>query len=106
MFHKIVFTDEFEYVGYIVILMNMFLIIISWIPTIEDIYDNEIRHCNYFFLALYILETLAKVTKVCVCVCVCVCVIQERDFLISFFNTSYRQFSKRVSEIFFYFSNK
>ncbi|XP_045041724.2 solute carrier family 9 member C1 [Desmodus rotundus] len=61
VFHKIVFTDEFEYVGYIVILMNMFLIIISWIPTIEDIYDNEIRHCNYFFLALYILETLAKI---------------------------------------------
>ncbi|XP_054433232.1 sodium/hydrogen exchanger 10 [Pteronotus mesoamericanus] len=61
MFHKIVFTDEFEYVGYLVILMNMFLIIISWIPSLEDIYETEIRHCNYFFLALYILETLIKI---------------------------------------------
>ncbi|XP_028360311.2 sodium/hydrogen exchanger 10 [Phyllostomus discolor] len=61
MTHKIVFTDEFEYIGYIVILMNMFLIVISWVPTLEEIYHTEIRHCSYFFLALYILETLVKI---------------------------------------------
>lgn len=100
--HKIVFTDEFECVGYLLVLMNMFTIIIYWIPTLEAIYDNEIRQCNYLFLALYILETLLKVSKVSECVCVCV--IQE-DFLISLFNTSY-SFLKECMKFAFYFSNK
>ncbi|XP_048070719.1 sodium/hydrogen exchanger 10 [Ursus arctos] len=58
--HKIVFTDEFEYIGYLVILMNMFPIIISWIPDLSDIYEHELRYCNYSFLAFYILESLFK----------------------------------------------
>uniref|UniRef100_A0A8C0PES0 Solute carrier family 9 member C1 n=1 Tax=Canis lupus familiaris TaxID=9615 RepID=A0A8C0PES0_CANLF len=58
--HKIVFTDEFEYVGYLVTLMNMFPIIISWIPKLSDIYEHELRHSNYSFLVLYIMEALLK----------------------------------------------
>ncbi|XP_073749337.1 solute carrier family 9 member C1 isoform X6 [Callorhinus ursinus] len=58
--HKIVFTDEFEYIGYLVILMNMFPIIISWIPELSDIYEHELRYCNYSFLAFYIMESLLK----------------------------------------------
>ncbi|XP_032708079.1 sodium/hydrogen exchanger 10 isoform X2 [Lontra canadensis] len=58
--HKIVFTDEFEYIGYLVILMNMFPIIISWIPNLSDIYDHELRYSNYSFLAFYIVESLFK----------------------------------------------
>uniref|UniRef100_A0A5F9C6N4 Solute carrier family 9 member C1 n=1 Tax=Oryctolagus cuniculus TaxID=9986 RepID=A0A5F9C6N4_RABIT len=58
--HKAVFTDEFEYVGYLVILMNVFPIIISWIPQLNKIYDDEIKYTNYSFLAIYILEALLK----------------------------------------------
>ncbi|XP_073086512.1 solute carrier family 9 member C1 isoform X4 [Manis javanica] len=59
--HKIVFTDEFEYVGYLVILMNMFPIIISWISVLGDIYKHELKYSNYLFLAFYILEALLKI---------------------------------------------
>ncbi|XP_059020131.1 sodium/hydrogen exchanger 10 isoform X1 [Mustela lutreola] len=58
--HKIVFTDEFEYIGYLVTLMNMFPIIISWIPNLSEIYDQELRYSNYSFLAFYIVEALFK----------------------------------------------
>ncbi|XP_058412501.1 sodium/hydrogen exchanger 10 [Diceros bicornis minor] len=59
--HKIVFTEEFEHVGYLVILMNMFPIIISWIPGLNAIYEHEVRRSNYSFLAFYILEALLKI---------------------------------------------
>uniref|UniRef100_A0A8D0MK71 Solute carrier family 9 member C1 n=1 Tax=Sus scrofa TaxID=9823 RepID=A0A8D0MK71_PIG len=60
MCHKIVFIDEFECVGYLVILMNMFPIIISWISVLNNIYENELKHANYSFLAFYIMEALLK----------------------------------------------
>ncbi|XP_037669119.1 sodium/hydrogen exchanger 10 [Choloepus didactylus] len=59
--HKIVFTDEFECVGYLVIIMNMFPIIISWIPQINEIYEHELRHANSYFLQIYILEAIIKI---------------------------------------------
>lgn len=62
MCHKIVFIDEFECVGYLVILMNMFPIIISWISVLNNIYENELKHANYSFLAFYIMEALLKVS--------------------------------------------
>uniref|UniRef100_A0A8C9KF68 Solute carrier family 9 member C1 n=1 Tax=Panthera tigris altaica TaxID=74533 RepID=A0A8C9KF68_PANTA len=58
--HKIVFTNEFEYVGYLVIMMNMFPITISWIPELNDIYEHELKYSNYFFLTFYIMEALLK----------------------------------------------
>ncbi|XP_062968566.1 sodium/hydrogen exchanger 10 [Cynocephalus volans] len=61
VFHKIVFTDEFECVGYLVILMNTFPILISWIPQLNDIYGQEVIYSNYVFLTLYILEALFKI---------------------------------------------
>ncbi|KAM9582738.1 solute carrier family 9 member C1 [Trichechus inunguis] len=60
LFHKIVFTDEFEYVGYLMILMNLFPIIITWIPVLNKIYKKELSQVNYFFLGFYILEALLK----------------------------------------------
>ncbi|XP_058517269.1 sodium/hydrogen exchanger 10 [Ochotona princeps] len=60
MCHKVVFTNEFEYIGYLVVIMNIFPIIISWIPHLSGIYDDEIRHANYTFLGIYILEALLK----------------------------------------------
>nr|XP_010969234.2 sodium/hydrogen exchanger 10 [Camelus bactrianus] len=59
--HRIVFADEFEYVGYLVTLMNIFPIIISWIPGLNVIYEHELRHANYFFLAFYIVEARTSV---------------------------------------------
>lgn len=49
--------------------MNMFPIIISWIPNLSEIYDQELRYSNYSFLAFYIVEALFKVIQNCgVCV--------------------------------------
>ncbi|XP_016861736.1 solute carrier family 9 member C1 isoform X4 [Homo sapiens] len=58
--HTIVFTEEFEHVGYLVILMNIFPFIISWISQLNVIYHSELKHTNYCFLTLYILEALLK----------------------------------------------
>uniref|UniRef100_G3U2U7 Solute carrier family 9 member C1 n=1 Tax=Loxodonta africana TaxID=9785 RepID=G3U2U7_LOXAF len=60
LFHQIVFTEEFEYVGYLVILMNLFPIIITWIPILNQIYEKELSQVNYFFLGFYVLEALLK----------------------------------------------
>ncbi|XP_006895420.1 PREDICTED: sodium/hydrogen exchanger 10 [Elephantulus edwardii] len=59
--HSIVFTDEFEYAGYLVILMNLYPIVISWIPTFNEIYEAELRKSNFSFLVFYILEAVLKV---------------------------------------------
>uniref|UniRef100_A0A2K5PNA3 Solute carrier family 9 member C1 n=1 Tax=Cebus imitator TaxID=2715852 RepID=A0A2K5PNA3_CEBIM len=59
--HKIVFSEEFEYVGYLVVLTNMFPIILSWIPWLNEIYSRELKLTNYSFLTYYILEALLKI---------------------------------------------
>ncbi|XP_055965114.1 sodium/hydrogen exchanger 10 [Sorex fumeus] len=58
--HKIAFTDEFQHVGYLVVLMNAFPIIISWVSYFGNFYKQEIIYCNYYFLLLYILEHLIR----------------------------------------------
>ncbi|XP_053420604.1 sodium/hydrogen exchanger 10 [Nycticebus coucang] len=58
--HKIVFTDEFEYAGYLIILMNTFPVVISWIPNLNEIYEDELIDANYSFLTFYILESILK----------------------------------------------
>ncbi|XP_060226971.1 sodium/hydrogen exchanger 10 [Meriones unguiculatus] len=58
--HKIVFMDEFEYTGYLAVLMNTYPMIICWISRLKDIYEEEINCANYYFLAFYILEALLK----------------------------------------------
>uniref|UniRef100_A0A2I3GEL7 Solute carrier family 9 member C1 n=1 Tax=Nomascus leucogenys TaxID=61853 RepID=A0A2I3GEL7_NOMLE len=59
--HTVVFTEEFEHVGYLVILMNIFPFIISWISQLNVIYHNELKHTNYCFLTLYVLEAVLKI---------------------------------------------
>ncbi|XP_008064785.1 sodium/hydrogen exchanger 10 [Carlito syrichta] len=59
--HNIVFTDEFEALGYLVTLMNIYPIIISWIPQLHKIYDSELERVYYFFLAFYTIESLLKI---------------------------------------------
>ncbi|KAM6223975.1 solute carrier family 9 member C1 [Rhynchocyon petersi] len=60
LIQNIVFTDEFEYAGFLVILMNLFPIIISWIPILSHIYEEELKRSNLSFLIFYILEALLK----------------------------------------------
>uniref|UniRef100_A0A2K6S4Q9 Solute carrier family 9 member C1 n=1 Tax=Saimiri boliviensis boliviensis TaxID=39432 RepID=A0A2K6S4Q9_SAIBB len=59
--HKIVFTEEFEYIGYLVVLTNIFPIVISWISWLNEIYSRELKLSNYSFLTYYILEALLKI---------------------------------------------
>ncbi|XP_006864274.1 PREDICTED: sodium/hydrogen exchanger 10 [Chrysochloris asiatica] len=59
-FHNIVCTDEFEYVGYLVILMNLFPIINSWNSILSKIYHKELKRANYSFLGFYIIEVIFK----------------------------------------------
>ncbi|XP_037381464.1 sodium/hydrogen exchanger 10 isoform X2 [Talpa occidentalis] len=59
--HKIVFTDEFEYAGYLVILMNLFPITIMWLSMLNKMYEYELKYSNYIFLSYYILEILIKI---------------------------------------------
>uniref|UniRef100_A0A8C5NXZ3 Solute carrier family 9 member C1 n=1 Tax=Jaculus jaculus TaxID=51337 RepID=A0A8C5NXZ3_JACJA len=58
--NKIVFTDEFENIGNLVLLMNIYPIMICWIVQLNKIYQHELKCCNYYFLAFYILEALFK----------------------------------------------
>ncbi|MEJ1283152.1 solute carrier family 9 subfamily C (Na+-transporting carboxylic acid decarboxylase) member 1 [Cricetulus griseus] len=58
--HKIVFADEFEYTGYLAVLMSVYPMIICWIARVNDIYEDEIKCANYYFLTFYILEALLK----------------------------------------------
>ncbi|XP_074157273.1 solute carrier family 9 member C1 isoform X2 [Sminthopsis crassicaudata] len=59
--HKIVFSDEFEFTGYLVIMLNMSPLIMSWIPQLNIIYDKEIRTVNHTFLLFYIVEAVFKI---------------------------------------------
>ncbi|XP_036600013.1 sodium/hydrogen exchanger 10 [Trichosurus vulpecula] len=58
--HKIVFSDEFQYSGYLVIMLSMAPLLISWIPPLYGIYSMEIRSVNRTFLFFYILEAVFK----------------------------------------------
>ncbi|KAL1788499.1 sodium/hydrogen exchanger 10 [Sigmodon hispidus] len=58
--YKIVFTDEFEYIGYLAVLMSVYPMIICWISRLKDIYNYEIKCANYYFLSFYTLEALLK----------------------------------------------
>uniref|UniRef100_A0A8C2MRJ1 Solute carrier family 9 member C1 n=1 Tax=Cricetulus griseus TaxID=10029 RepID=A0A8C2MRJ1_CRIGR len=62
--HKIVFADEFEYTGYLAVLMSVYPMIICWIARVNDIYEDEIKCANYYFLTFYILEALLKVAAI------------------------------------------
>ncbi|XP_074070587.1 solute carrier family 9 member C1 [Macrotis lagotis] len=59
--HKIMVSDEFEYTGYLVIILNMIPLLFSWMPQLNLIYDNEIHTIRYPFLFFYILEIIFKI---------------------------------------------
>ncbi|XP_019402816.1 PREDICTED: sodium/hydrogen exchanger 10-like [Crocodylus porosus] len=58
--HFIVFTDEFEYASHIVTLLNVFPMIINYLPAYHDQLLQQLKISNYYFLGLYMLEALLK----------------------------------------------
>ncbi|XP_072470118.1 solute carrier family 9 member C1 isoform X2 [Notamacropus eugenii] len=60
--HKIVFSDEFEYTGYLVIILSMAPLIISWLPQLYRLYNIEIRTINHTFISFYLMEAVFKIT--------------------------------------------
>uniref|UniRef100_F7FFD3 Solute carrier family 9 member C1 n=1 Tax=Monodelphis domestica TaxID=13616 RepID=F7FFD3_MONDO len=58
--HKIVFNDEFESSVYLIIILNMAPLLISWIPQLYVIYEKEARTVNHMFLSFYIIESILK----------------------------------------------
>ncbi|KYO41575.1 sodium/hydrogen exchanger 11 [Alligator mississippiensis] len=58
--HFIVFTDEFEYASHIVTLLNVFPMIVNYLPSYYDLLLPQLKISNYYFLGLYMLEALLK----------------------------------------------
>ncbi|XP_019375384.1 PREDICTED: sodium/hydrogen exchanger 10-like [Gavialis gangeticus] len=58
--HFIVFTDEFEYASHIVTLLNIFPMIVNYLPACHDQLLQQLKISNYYFLGLYMLEALLK----------------------------------------------
>ncbi|XP_044525120.1 sodium/hydrogen exchanger 10 [Gracilinanus agilis] len=58
--HKIVFNEEFRSSVYLIIILNMAPLLISWIPKLYDIYKKEVRTVNHMFLSFYIIESILK----------------------------------------------
>uniref|UniRef100_A0A8C4WNL3 Uncharacterized protein n=1 Tax=Gopherus evgoodei TaxID=1825980 RepID=A0A8C4WNL3_9SAUR len=58
--HDIVFMDEFEYTSYIITLLNFIPILMHFITPLDEIYIQQLKICNYYFIGLYILEASLK----------------------------------------------
>ncbi|XP_078002196.1 solute carrier family 9 member C1 [Phascolarctos cinereus] len=59
--HKIVFSDEFEYTGYLVIMLSMAPLVISLLPRLNAIYDKEVKVINNTFILFYVMEAIFKI---------------------------------------------
>ncbi|KAL6480686.1 hypothetical protein MHYP_G00117190 [Metynnis hypsauchen] len=57
---QIVFSVPFEPVIYILILLNIFPIIIEFVPVTRDEYSQELHVVNYIFFSCYVAETVLK----------------------------------------------
>ncbi|XP_060135516.1 sodium/hydrogen exchanger 10-like, partial [Zootoca vivipara] len=60
MCHHMVFLDEFEYISTMMTFLNCVPIVLHFIPKYADTFVEELKTCNYYYLALYILEALFK----------------------------------------------
>ncbi|XP_025044710.1 solute carrier family 9 member C1 [Pelodiscus sinensis] len=59
--HQIVFMEEFEYISHIVTLLNFVPILMDFMPYLSELYRNQLKISNYYFIGLYILEASLKV---------------------------------------------
>uniref|UniRef100_W5M3J2 Solute carrier family 9 member C1 n=1 Tax=Lepisosteus oculatus TaxID=7918 RepID=W5M3J2_LEPOC len=58
--YQIVFSNSFDYFIYILILLNLFPIILEYIPAAMVAYDKELRITNYIFFTCYLIEAVFK----------------------------------------------
>lgn len=61
--YKIVFSVSFEYFIYLLILLNIFPLILEFIPEISNLYAPELTALNYIFFSCYLLEAILKVCE-------------------------------------------
>ncbi|XP_058166130.1 sodium/hydrogen exchanger 11 [Dasypus novemcinctus] len=59
--YKIVFSEEFEYTGYVITLMYTYPMIVHLWPTARKINGQALLAINYYFICLYILEIALKI---------------------------------------------
>ncbi|XP_053251595.1 sodium/hydrogen exchanger 10-like isoform X2 [Podarcis raffonei] len=60
MCHHMVFMDEFEYISTMMTFLNCVPIVLHFIPKYSSTFILELKVCNYYYLALYIMEALFK----------------------------------------------
>ncbi|XP_027724430.1 sodium/hydrogen exchanger 11 [Vombatus ursinus] len=59
--YEIVFSDEFQYTGYIVTILYVYPMIIHLWPTVRDSYVGGLIIVNYYFVFLCIIEATLKI---------------------------------------------
>ncbi|XP_063145340.1 sodium/hydrogen exchanger 10-like [Candoia aspera] len=62
--HQIVLMKEFEYICSMITLLNCFPIALYFILHTESPYIPQLKLCTYYFLSLYILEAILKISAV------------------------------------------
>ncbi|XP_029438117.1 sodium/hydrogen exchanger 10-like [Rhinatrema bivittatum] len=58
--YYLVHSEAFEFTIYILIAMNTFPLILDFIPTLNDVYHEELDILNYIFITVFVLEALLK----------------------------------------------
>ncbi|XP_069481503.1 sperm-specific sodium:proton exchanger-like [Ambystoma mexicanum] len=59
--YNIVCTNEFEFVIYVSILMNIFPVVLYFIPESQRVYDDELQLVNLIFIIFYTTEACIKI---------------------------------------------
>ncbi|XP_078538995.1 sperm-specific sodium:proton exchanger-like [Lissotriton helveticus] len=59
--YRIVCTNEFDFVIYVSILMNIFPVVLYFIQDLKEIYEDELQSVNVFFMIFYTVETGMKI---------------------------------------------
>ncbi|XP_013909895.1 PREDICTED: sodium/hydrogen exchanger 10-like [Thamnophis sirtalis] len=62
--YQLATMEEFEYICFMVTLLNCFPIALYFILSTDTPFFPQLKMCNYYFLALYILEALLKISAV------------------------------------------
>uniref|UniRef100_A0A4W3IFF8 Cation/H+ exchanger transmembrane domain-containing protein n=1 Tax=Callorhinchus milii TaxID=7868 RepID=A0A4W3IFF8_CALMI len=61
--YYVVFTNSFDCFVYIVIILNVFPIILEYIPDLSTEHERELKLINYVFVFVYVLVAVLKVCK-------------------------------------------
>ncbi|GCC30939.1 hypothetical protein chiPu_0009393 [Chiloscyllium punctatum] len=62
--YRMVFTNAFEFFVYMAILLNVFPLILEYIPNVNVELEIELRTINYIFFVVYVVQALMKALAV------------------------------------------